>query len=157
MEEANFLAKFASKVTIVHRRDEFRASKIMQERALNNPKIEVLWNKAVTEILGTKEEGVRGLKLEDTVTGEASELAVEGFFVSIGHTPNTQIFEGILDLKDTGYIQVEPGTTRTNIEGVFAAGDVMDDLYRQAITAAGTGCMAALDAERWLATKGIGI
>lgn len=157
MEEANFLAKFASEVTIIHRRDEFRASKIMQERALNNPKIKVLWNKDVEEIIGSREEGVKGLRLRDTVTGEISEFPTEGFFVSIGHTPNTQIFEGIIDLKEGGYIKVEPGTTRTNVEGVFAAGDVSDDSYRQAITAAGTGCMAALDAERWLAAQGIGI
>lgn len=157
MEEANFLAKFASEVTIIHRRDEFRASKIMQERALNNPKIKVLWNKGVEEIIGSREEGVKGLRLRDTVTGEISEFPTEGFFVSIGHTPNTQIFEGIIDLKEGGYIKVEPGTTRTNVEGVFAAGDVSDDSYRQAITAAGTGCMAALDAERWLAAQGIGI
>lgn len=156
MEEANFLSKFANEVTIIHRRDEFRASKIMQERALNNPKVKVLWNKAVTEVLGSREGGVTGLALEDTVTGERSEFPTDGFFVSIGHIPNTQIFEGIIDLKDSGYIKLEPGTTQTNVEGVFAAGDVADDVYRQAITAAGTGCMAALDAERWLTAQGIG-
>lgn len=157
MEEANFLAKFASEVTIVHRRDEFRASKIMAERALANPKIKVEWNKEVLEVLGTREGGVTGLRLRDTVTGEESEYPTQGMFVSIGHTPNTQIFEGIIDLKDSGYIKVQPGTTLTNVEGVFAAGDVADDTYRQAITAAGAGCMAALDAERWLANKGIGV
>lgn len=157
MEEANFLAKFASEVTIVHRRDEFRASKIMAERALANPKIKVEWNKEVLEVLGTREGGVTGLRLRDTVTGEESEYPTQGMFVSIGHTPNTQIFEGIIDLKDSGYIKVQPGTTLTNVEGVFAAGDVADDSYRQAITAAGAGCMAALDAERWLANKGIGV
>lgn len=157
MEEANFLAKFASEVTIVHRRDEFRASKIMAERALANPKIKVEWNKGVLDVIGTRESGVTALRLQDTVTGEESLYPTEGMFVSIGHTPNTQIFEGIIDLKDNGYIKVQPGTTLTNVEGVFAAGDVADDSYRQAITAAGAGCMAALDAERWLANKGIGV
>lgn len=156
MEEATFLAKFGSKVTIVHRRDEFRASKIMQERALNHPKIDVLWNKEVLDVIGTKEGGVTALKLKDTVTGEESTFDTEGFFVAIGHIPNTQIFEGILDLKESGYIQIKPGTdTETNVEGVFAAGDVMDDKYRQAITAAGAGCKAALDAEHWLTNQGI--
>lgn len=155
MEEATFLAKFASEVTIIHRRDEFRASKIMQDRALKNPKIKVLWNKEVTEVLGTKEEGVRALKLVDTVNGETSEFPTEGLFLAIGHVPNTQVFEGVLEMKDSGYLVVEPGTTRTNIPGVFAAGDVADDVYRQAITAAGSGCMAALDAERYLSDKGI--
>lgn len=156
MEEATFLAKFGSEVTIIHRRDEFRASKIMQERALNNPKIKVLWNKDVTAIHGTQEGGVTGLTLKDTVTGEESTFETEGFFIAIGHIPNTQIFEGIIDLKDSGYIQVKPGThTETNVEGVFAAGDVMDDHYRQAITAAGAGCKAALDAEHWLTNQGL--
>lgn len=156
MEEATFLAKFGSKVTIIHRRDEFRASKIMQERALNHPKIDVQWNKEVIDIIGTKEGGVTALKLKDTQTGEESTFETEGFFVAIGHIPNTQIFEGILDLKDNGYIRIKEGTeTETNIEGVFAAGDVMDDKYRQAITAAGAGCKAALDAEHWLTNQGI--
>lgn len=156
MEEATFLAKFGSEVTIIHRRDEFRASKIMQERALNNPKIKVLWNKGVTAINGTREGGVTGLQLKDTITGEESTFETEGFFIAIGHIPNTQIFEGIIDLKESGYIQIKPGThTETNVEGVFAAGDVMDDHYRQAITAAGAGCKAALDAEQWLANNGI--
>lgn len=155
MEEATFLAKFASEVTIIHRRDEFRASKIMQDRALKNPKIKVLWNKEVTEVLGTKEEGVRALKLVDTVTGETSEFPTEGLFLAIGHVPNTQVFKGVLEMKESGYLVVEAGTTRTNVPGVFAAGDVADDVYRQAITAAGSGCMAALDAERYLSEKGI--
>ncbi len=156
MEEATFLAKFGSSVTIVRRRDEFRASKIMQERALNHEKIDVLWNKEVLEVLGSKEQGVHALRLRDTITGEESEFPTKGFFVAIGHVPNTQIFEGIIDLKDNGYIQIKAGTeTETNIPGVFAAGDVMDDHYRQAITAAGAGCKAALDAEHWLANQGI--
>lgn len=156
MEEATFLAKFGSKVTIIHRRDEFRASKIMQERALNHPKIDVEWNKEVLDIVGTREGGVTALKLKDTQTGEESTFETEGFFVAIGHIPNTQIFEGILDLKESGYIQIKEGTeTGTNVEGVFAAGDVMDDKYRQAVTAAGAGCKAALDAEHWLTNQGI--
>lgn len=157
MEEANFLTKFASEVTLIHRRDEFRASKIMVDRTLANPKVKVLYNKGVEEVLGSKDGGVTGLRLRDTVTGEVSDFATEGLFLAIGHVPNTQIFQGVLDLKESGYIKVTPGTTRTNVEGVFAAGDVADDSYRQAITAAGSGCMAALDAERWLATKGIGV
>lgn len=157
MEEANFLTKFASEVTLIHRRDEFRASKIMVDRTLANPKVKVLYNKGVDEVLGSKDGGVTGLRLRDTVTGEVSDFATEGLFLAIGHVPNTQIFQGVLDLKESGYIKVTPGTTRTNVEGVFAAGDVADDSYRQAITAAGSGCMAALDAERWLATKGIGV
>lgn len=157
MEEANFLTKFASEVTLIHRREEFRASRIMVERTLANPKVKVLYNQAVDEVLGTKEGGVNGLRLRNTVTGETSTFETEGLFLAIGHVPNTQIFEGILDLKENGYIKVVPGSTRTNIEGVFAAGDVADDNYRQAITAAGSGCMAALDAERWLADRGIGV
>lgn len=157
MEEANFLTKFASEVTLIHRREEFRASRIMVERTLANPKVKVLYNQAVDEVLGTKEGGVNGLRLRNTVTGETSTFETEGLFLAIGHVPNTQIFEGILDLKENGYIKVVPGSTRTNVEGVFAAGDVADDNYRQAITAAGSGCMAALDAERWLADRGIGV
>lgn len=155
MEEANFLTKFASEVVLVHRRDEFRASKIMQDRALANPKIKVLWNKAVVEVLGTREEGVRGLLLEDTVTGERSEYPTQGLFLAIGHTPNTKVFEGKLDMDADGYLVTEPGTTKTRVPGVFAVGDVQDRVYRQAITAAGSGCMGALDAERWLTDQGI--
>ncbi len=152
MEEALFLTKFASKVTIVHRRDEFRASAIMAKRALEHPKIEVLWNTVVEEILG--EEEVTGVRVRDVVSGEESELAVEGYFVAIGHKPNTEIFDGQLDLDDAGYIVLRgDGSTATSIEGVYAAGDVADHVYRQAITAAGTGCQAAIDAERWLAER----
>ena len=149
MEEALYASKFASKVYVIHRRDELRASRVMAERALAHPKIEVLWNKVVTEVLG--EDQIRALKLQDTVTGEESELDVGGLFVAIGHTPNTDFLEGQLDLTESGYIKVESWRTATKIEGVYAAGDVMDDFYRQAVTAAGTGCMAALEAERWLA------
>jgi thioredoxin reductase (NADPH) len=156
MEEANFLTKFASEVTLIHRRDEFRASKIMQERALANPKVKVLWNKVVVEVLGTREGGVHALRLEDTVTGEQSEFATQGLFLAIGHVPNTAFLEGQLETDADGYLVVEKGSTRTRIPGVFAAGDVADKTYRQAITAAGSGCMAALDAERWLADHGIG-
>jgi len=155
MEEATFLAKFASEVTIIHRRDEFRASKIMQDRALNHPKVKVLWNKTVEDVIGNRDDGVTGLRLRDTVTDETSEFATEGLFLAIGHVPNTQVFEGKLDTDESGYLLVDPGSTRTKIEGVFAAGDVADHIYRQAITAAGSGCMAALDAERWLTEKGI--
>lgn len=155
MEEATFLTKFASEVTIVHRRDEFRASKIMQDRALNHPKVKVIWNKVVVEVLGTREGGVHGVLLEDTVTGERSEYATEGVFLAIGHVPNTKPFRGQLATDDDGYLVAEKGSTRTNVSGVFAAGDVADRTYRQAITAAGTGCMAALDAERWLVEHGL--
>jgi thioredoxin reductase (NADPH) len=148
MEEATFLTKFASKVTIVHRRDEFRASKIMQERALASPKISVVWNAVVEEILG--EGAVTGVRLRDVVTGAESELATDGVFMAIGHTPNTELLRGQLDLTDTGYIPVEEPTTRTSVPGVFAAGDVTDVIYRQAVTAAGQGCKAAIDAERLL-------
>jgi len=148
MEEATFLTKFASKVTIVHRRDELRASKIMQERALANPKIQVIWNAEVTEILG--ETAVSGVTLKDTVSGRSSELAADGVFMAIGHDPNTDLFKGQLELDDDGYIQVGEPRTHTTVEGVFAAGDVTDRLYRQAVTAAGQGCKAAIDAERLL-------
>ncbi|MBT8212427.1 MAG: thioredoxin-disulfide reductase [Acidimicrobiia bacterium] len=148
MEEATFLTKFASKVTIVHRRDEFRASKIMARRALENPKIEVMWNSTITEILG--DTAVTGVKVEDTQTGEVTEHATDGVFMAIGHDPNTAIFQGALELDDEGYI-ITTNNTATSVDGVFAAGDVVDKVYRQAITAAGMGCEAALDAERWLA------
>jgi thioredoxin reductase (NADPH) len=148
MEEALFLTKFASKVSIVHRRDEFRASKIMAQRAIDHPKIEVLWNTVVEEIHG--ESTVEKVTLKDTVTGETREMTANGVFVAIGHKPNTVLFAQHLDLDENGYIVKSP-STRTNVDGVFAAGDVADHTYRQAVTAAGTGCMAAIDAERWLA------
>jgi thioredoxin reductase (NADPH) len=152
MEEATFLTRFASKVTIVHRRDEFRASQIMQERALHDPKIEVAWNTTVVEVLG--DGAVSGVRLRDTVSGDERELATDGVFVAIGHTPNTTLFEGQLDLDD-GYITVKEPRTDTSVPGVFAAGDVVDTIYRQAVTAAGMGCKAAIDAERFLAAQGI--
>jgi thioredoxin reductase (NADPH) len=148
MEEATFLTKFASKVTIVHRRDEFRASKIMQDRALSNAKIEVIWNAEVVEILG--EDAVTGVRLHDTSTKKLRELRTDGVFVAIGHTPNTELFAEWLELDDGGYIVVREPRTHTSIEGVFAAGDVTDRVYRQAVTAAGQGCKAAIDAERLL-------
>jgi len=152
MEEALFLTKFASKVHIVHRRDEFRASKIMAQRVLDHEKIEVLWNSVVKEIHG--DTTVEKVTLEDTKTGEIRELKVQGVFVAIGHKPNTDLFTGQIDLDANGYIVKSPdGSTSTNVEGVFAAGDVADHIYRQAVTAAGTGCMAAIDAERWLANQ----
>jgi len=147
MEEALFLTKFASKVTIIHRRDELRASKIMAHRALEHPKIDIIWNAVVEEVLGDDE--VTGLRLRDTVTGEERTFRVDGLFLAIGHTPNTKIFDGQLELDDAGYIVVHDGT-RTSVDGIFAAGDVVDHVYRQAITAAGMGCQAAIDAERWL-------
>lgn len=147
MEEANFLTKFASKVTLIHRRDAFRASKIMQDRVLKNPKIEILYNTVVEDVLG--ENDVQGLKLKNTSTGVQSELKVSGMFVAIGHSPNTKIFKGQLEMDSNGYIKTHDGP-KTNVPGVFAAGDVQDHVYRQAITAAGSGCMAAIDAERYL-------
>ena len=150
-EEATYLSNLCPKVYFIVRRNEMRASKIMQQRVLNNPKIEILWNTETEEILGETE--VSGMRVINTSTGEKKEIAIKGFFVAIGHKPNTDIFKGILDLDDSGYIQVKPGSTRTNIEGVFAVGDAADKVYRQAVTAAGTGCMGALDAERFLATK----
>ena len=148
MEEATFLTKFASKVTIVHRRDEFRASKIMQERALANPKIEVIWNAEVVEVLG--EDAVTGVRLRDTTTGETRDFHTDGVFVAIGHTPNTELFRDWLELDTEGYVVVREPRTHTSVEGVFAAGDVTDRIYRQAVTAAGQGCKGAMDAEKML-------
>lgn len=156
IEEATFLTKFASKVTIVHRRDTLRASKIMQEKAQRNPKIAFVWNSVVDEILGTQENGkkaVTAVKLKNVKTGETTIVRADGVFMGIGHKPNTDLFKGQLDTDSVGYLKTEPHSTRTNIPGVFAAGDVADSVYRQAVTAAGTGCMAAIDAERWLETQ----
>ena len=147
MEEALFLTKFASKVTVVHRRDEFRASKIMATRVLQHPKIEVMWNSTVTEILG--DTGVTGVRVSNVASGDVSEVPVEGVFMAIGHDPNTALFDGVLELDEKGYLTTF-GNTSTSVKGVFAAGDVVDHTYRQAITAAGMGCAAAIDAERWL-------
>ncbi len=153
MEDALYLTKFAKEVLIVHRREELRASRIMAERALENEKITFLWNSVVTDVLG--DDVITGLKLEDTVTGEAREVEVGGLFVAIGHEPNTGFLKGVVELKDNGYVKTPvPWRTVTSVPGIFAAGDVMDDYYRQAVTAAGTGCMAALEAERWLAHGG---
>ncbi len=150
MEEATYLTRFASKVIVVHRRDELRASKIMQERTLKNPKIEMAWNAEVAEVMGSRDGGVRALRLRDTRDGAERELPVQGLFVAIGHEPNTRIFRGQLPMNAVGYLEVEEPTTRTAVPGVFAAGDVADPSYRQAVTAAGMGCKAAIDAERWL-------
>lgn len=149
MEEANFLTRFASKVYIFHRRDSFRASKIMVERAMKNPKIEVIWNSEITEVLGDGKK-MNEVIVNDTITNEKRKMKLDGLFIAIGHKPNTELFHGILDMDETGYLKTKPGSTYTNIEGVFASGDVQDPVYRQAITAAGTGCMASIDAERWL-------
>ena len=151
MEEALFLTKFASKVTLIHRRDEFRASKIMQERVLNHEKIEILWNTEVKKIHGTKETGVESVTLFDNEKGETYNFPTQGVFVAIGHKPNTDLFKGVLNMDEVGYLITEGKTMKTNIEGVFACGDAQDSYYRQAVTAAGTGCMAAIDAERFLA------
>ena len=154
MEEANYLTKFASKVYVIHRRDELRASKIMRERFISQPNAEVLWNKTVVDVLG--DELITGVKLEDTVTGEHSTLDLKGLFVAIGHTPTTGFLEGSgIKLDDNGYVHLDTRSSATNIAGVFAAGDVADHEYRQAVTAAGMGCQAALDAERWLADQGL--
>ncbi|HEX2064935.1 MAG TPA: thioredoxin-disulfide reductase [Acidimicrobiales bacterium] len=152
MEEALFLTKFASKVTVIHRRKELRASKIMQDRAFKNEKIEFLWDSVVVDVLG--DSTVEGVRVRNVVTGEESDLPLSGLFVAIGHAPNTDVFKGHLDMDESGYIITSPGTTRTNVEGVFASGDVQDNVYRQAVTAAGSGCMAAIDAERWLEAQG---
>jgi thioredoxin reductase (NADPH) len=153
MEEANYLTKHASKVTLIHRRDEFRASKIMQQRVLDNPKVEVLYNSAIDDIRGdmTPHKKVTSIVVKSTTDGSCKEVPMDGVFIAIGHKPNSDLFGGILDMDDVGYLKVEPGTTRTKIPGVFACGDVTDPTYRQAVTAAGTGCMAAIDAERWMA------
>ena len=148
LEEATFLTKFASKVTVVHRRDEFRGSKIMIEKAKQNPKVEFAYNKVIDEILG--DEFVTGARLKDTQTGELSDVVVDGIFMAIGHVPNTKMFQDVIDVDESGYVNTIPGTTKTNVEGVFACGDVQDTTYKQAITAAGSGCMAALDAEHFL-------
>jgi thioredoxin reductase (NADPH) len=149
IEEALFLTKFASKVTVIHRRDELRASKIMQDRAFANDKIDFRWNSVVEDALGT--DKLEGVQVRDVLTDETAELPLTGLFVAIGHTPNTDLFKGQLDMDENGYLVTRPGSTATSVEGVFAAGDVQDHVYRQAITAAGTGCMAAIEVERWLA------
>lgn len=154
MEEATFLTRFASKVHLIHRRDTFRASKIMIDKALENPKIQVIYNTVVEEIKGDK--FVTGLRLRDIVKNQESDLAVQGLFIAIGHKPNTELFVGQLELDETGYIKTKSHSSDTSIDGVFAAGDVQDHVYRQAITAAGSGCMAAIDAERWLEATGLG-
>lgn len=154
MEEANYLTKFASQVTVVHRRDDFRASKIMYERAVNNPKIDFILNAVVDEFIGTIQENgakkLTELKLKNTVTGEFSTIPADGAFVAIGHQPNTDLFKGVIDMDQTGYIVAQGRSSYTNVPGVFVCGDAQDSIYRQAITAAGSGCMAAIDAERWL-------
>jgi thioredoxin reductase (NADPH) len=156
VEEADYLSKFASTVHMVHRRDELRASKIMADRALNNPKINFQWNSVVTDVLGDDGNGVTGVRLKSTVDGSTRDIEATGMFVAIGHTPNTRFLEGKIELTDKKYAKwTVPFRTNTSVEGVFAAGDVADDYYRQAVTAAGSGCMAALDAERWLARQGI--
>jgi len=151
VEEATFLTKFVDKVTLIHRRDQLRASKIMQDRAFANPKIEMLWNHTVTDILG--DHMVEGIEVTSTVDGSTSTLPVTGVFVAIGHRPNTDLFAGVLDMDENGYLVTQPDSSYTNIPGVFACGDVQDHTYRQAITAAGSGCMAAIDAERWLESQ----
>ncbi len=154
MEESMYLSGLASHVTLVHRRKEFRASKTMVERVMKNPKIRVVYNSIVDEVLDVENGEVTGVRLRDVDSNKAEVVSVKGFFVAIGHTPNTELFKDFLDLHDNGYIKTKPGTTQTSMPGVFAAGDVQDFVYRQAVTAAGTGCMAALEAERWLAASG---
>lgn len=153
LEEATFLTKFASEVIIVHRRGEFRASKIMSDRALAHPKIKVAWNSAIEKILGTKKNGVHGVKMKDTQSGDIREESCDGVFMAIGHNPNTALFIDIIDADKAGYLITNHGSTATNIEGVFACGDIQDHVYRQAVTAAGTGCMAAIDVERFLESQ----
>ena len=155
VEESTYLSKFASVVNLVHRRDQLRASKIMQQRALSNPKIVMKWNRTLLEVLGNEQDGVTGVRLGSTVDGATEEIAASGVFLAIGHTPNTDFLRGQLELTEGGYVRwTKPQRTYTSVDGVFAAGDVADSYYRQAVTAAGTGCMAALDAERWLAARG---
>ncbi|MCH7949801.1 MAG: thioredoxin-disulfide reductase [Candidatus Dadabacteria bacterium] len=154
VEEAIFLTKFASKVSIVHRRDKLRASKIIQDRAFRNEKLGFIWDSEVEEILGSKESGVTGAKLKNTKTGEVTVKEAQGLFVAIGHNPNTELFKGQLDMNEVGYIITKSGSTETNVPGVFAAGDVQDQIYRQAVTAAGSGCMSAMDAEKFLEEQG---
>ena len=150
MEEATFLTRFCTEVVVIHRRDELRASKIMRERALANGKIRFIWNAEITEVMGVENKHVTGVKLRDTKTGETSELAIDGVFVAIGHKPNTEFLKGQLPMDVKGYLEVKPGGSQTSVPGVFAAGDVHDSVYRQAVTAAGSGCVAAMDCERWL-------
>ncbi|MGC9513508.1 MAG: thioredoxin-disulfide reductase [Fidelibacterota bacterium] len=151
MEEALFLTRFGKKVTVIHRRDEFRASKIMAERVIKDPKIEIKWESIVEEVLGEQNQvGVTGVRIKNVKTGKTEEIPCSGFFLAIGHKPNSDPFKGQLDMDETGYIKTKPGSTYTNVEGVFACGDVQDKVYRQAVTAAGSGCAAAIDAERWL-------
>jgi thioredoxin reductase (NADPH) len=150
LEEAAFLTRFCTKVTVVHRRDALRASKIMQDRAAANPKVAFIWNTVIEEVYGEQKTGVSGVRLRNLKTNAASEFRTDAVFVAIGHQPNTRLFEGQLEMDETGYLKVRNGSTYTNVDGVFAAGDVADKVYRQAVTAAGTGCMAAIDAERWL-------
>jgi thioredoxin reductase (NADPH) len=155
VEEATFLTKFASKVMMVHRRDELRASKIMQQRAFDDPKLEILWNTVVDEVLGSDDTGVTGVRLKSSVGEPSRDVDATGMFLAIGHTPNTDFLQGKLDMNDKGYLRwTKSFRTNTSVEGVFAAGDVADDYYKQAITSAGTGCMASLDAERYLAVRG---
>ncbi len=156
MEEALFLSRLGSGVTVIHRRNQFRASKIMADRVMNHPKIRIEWNSVVEEVIGEPETtGVTGARIRDVVTGEESVIPCSGFFVAIGRKPNTEIFEGILDIDRNGYLVTDPGSTRTSIEGVFACGEVQDKTYRQAVTSAGTGAMAAMDAEQWLEVYGV--
>jgi thioredoxin reductase (NADPH) len=153
MEEATYLAKIVKSVTVVHRRDSLRASKVMQDRALKNPKISFVWDSAVEEVVGNG-RGMTGAVVRNLKTGDARQLEATGLFVAIGHTPTTNLFQGVLELHPSGYLKTVPGSTRTSLPGVFACGDVQDSYYRQAITAAGSGCMAAIDAERWLIEEG---
>jgi thioredoxin reductase (NADPH) len=150
MEEGTFLTKFASEVNLIHRRDKLRASKIMQDRAFANPKMKFHWDTEVKEVIGTREAGVSGLRLHNAKTGETAIMEIAGLFVAIGHHPNTEMLRGQIELDELGYVKTQPGSTRTSIDGVFACGDVQDPVFRQAITAAGSGCMAAMEAEKWL-------